>query len=465
MKIKLRTLSGPLNINSDDYLTAGLEVYSWLSEHRIDGNNGVYYETNPGSIIDYSDHPVHGKYGLYSGSAGIGIYLLRLYEVTGDEKYLNEVKSILDELIANVEGADFYTEKLKSAPESILKVTGWHTGIYAGPSGAGVLALEAYKKIRDERYLELARRLADDILSVSVSRDGGLTLTEDLDIFSDGGFALYFISLYKAGGEQKYLDAARDYAAFIYSRRLKGENGGEYYLANELKNVGMPEGSIYPGFAHGTAGIGYLYAVLHEADKKEWELEAAKEVALFLDLIADEVGDGKLVPYIYGGVDSDYYIGKYYIGFCHGPAGTSLLYRKLFDITGENKYKESVIKLVEGIIAAGAPEYFSWGLWNSNCACCGIPGLIEFFTDLYEAYGNERYLEYAKRAAAKAIADSSEIGAGRAFCGHWDRTDPYNVQTYTGLYSGAAGSASNLLRLYAHLNNKTVTPLWEYSYL
>lgn len=472
MAIRLRTLSGPQNIKEQDYLNASLEVYKWLEENKIEGNAGVYYKTNPGGLVDYEAHPVHGRYGLYSGSAGIGVYLLRLYEVTGEAKYLEEAASIVEELIANVAGKEFYENKLITARNSDLKITGWHTGIYAGPLGAGVLALLLNKKTPKDKYVSFAKKLADDILSVSERKADGLTLTGDLDIFSDGGFVLYFISVYKESGDKKYLDAARDYAAYIYSKRAKGEKGGEFYFANELSNVGMPKDSIYTGFAHGTAGIGYMLAVLYEVDQKSWQLDGAKEVARFLEVIADEVGTkehgdsvGKLVPYIYGGVDSEAYIGKYYLGFCHGPAGDVLLYRKLYELTGLEEYRQFAVQLVQGAINAGVPNYYSWGLWNSNCLCCGVPGLIEFFIEAYKFLGDEKYLDYAKKAAAKTIADSTEISDGRTFYGYWDRTNPRDVQSYTGLYTGASGAAANLLRIYAFLKDKDVSPIWEYSYL
>ncbi len=465
MKAQLRVLSGTPNIGTADVLHASLEIYSWLESHKIAVSDGVYYETNPGGPIDYSTHPVHGPYALYSGSAGIGYFLLRLYEVTGEKQYLEETVSIVDELMAHVAGPEFYTIKLATAMDSQLKVVGWHTGIYSGPTGAGILALALHEKIQADKYVAFAKKLGDDILSVSKRTKEGLTLTGDLDIFSDGGFVLYFISLYKATGENQYLDAARDYAAFIYSKRLQGEKGGEYYYANELSYVGMPKGSIYTGFAHGTAGIGYLLAVLYEEDHKDWELDGARSVAQFIDGISDEVNGGKLTPYIYGGQNSEAYAHKYYIGFCHGPAGDAQLYRKLYQVTGEERYKKSVIACAEGIIASGAPEYNSWGLWNSYCLCCGTPGLIEFFTEVYEFTGDAKYLDLAKRSAAKTIADSSETTEGRTFYGHWDRTNHRDVQSYTGLYSGAAGAAANLLRLYAHENGKSLTPIWEYSYL
>lgn len=449
-----------------DYLDNALSLYSWIESNRVDSEAGTSYRVNPGSLIEFVEHPVHGSHRLYSGSAGIGIFLIRLYQVTQNEKYLEEAKAIFQELEKETEGPEFYTEKLQTALDSELKVVGWHTGVYTGPTGAGILALELYKIKKDQQYISFAKKLAHDVISVSKSGEqGGLTLTGDTDIFSDGGFVLYFLSLYKATGDGEYLEYARAFAEYIYSTAVKSEKGGIFFYANDLKQVGMPEQSIYPGFAHGTAGIGYLLAVLYEVDRQGWQLQGAKDVATFLDTISDHYEEGRLIPYNYGGINGEEYEGKYYLGFCHGPAGSALLYRKLYDLTQDEKYLSIVKELAEGIIIAGAPEYNSWGFWNSYCTCCGTPGLIEFFADLYQYTRDEKYLEYAKRAARKAIGDATSVKVGKALFGSWDRTNPKNIQTYTGLYTGAAGAGANLLKLYSAINEIPIAPLWEYSYL
>lgn len=490
MGYRLRTFGNADSYRAEDYLNAALQIYDWIENNRRDGEDGVYYRVNPGAPIEFTEHAVHGKYGLYSGSAGIGLYLLRLFETTGDSTCLQEAEQVAEELIRHTPGSEFYEEKLKNAMQSELKVTGWHTGVYTGPAGAGIFALELYRIKPLEKYKAFAVKLGKDILKAGrkvtlnkteTEKTAGLTLSGDTDVFSDGGFVLYFLSLYQTTKEERFLTAAREFAAYIYNTGVKAPEGIFFY-ANDLAQVGMPRHSIYPGFAHGTAGIGYILAVLYSVDKKEWELRGAEETAAFLSSISDRYGDGRLIPYNYGGeaasagkitsgeeefdtTNPEYYKGKYYLGFCHGPAGTSLLYRKLYEITGQEKYLTFYKELAQGIIEAGAPEYNSWGFWNSCCTCCGTPGLIEFFTDAYEFTGDAKYLEYAKRSAARTIGDSTYSKEGRLFYGSWDRTDPKNVQTFTGLYTGAAGAGANLLRLYAHYIGKKLTPLWEQGYL
>lgn len=322
MGYRLRTFGNADSYQTEDYLNAALQIYDWIENNRRDGEDGVYYRVNPGAAIEFTEHAVHGKYGLYSGSAGIGLYLLRLFEATGDSTYLQEAEQVAEELIRHTPGSEFYEEKFKTAMQSELKVTGWHTGVYTGPAGAGIFALELYRIKPLEKYKAFAVKLGEDILKAGrkvtlnkTEETAGFTLSGDTDVFSDGGFVLYFLSLYQTTKEERFLTAAREFAAYIY------------------------------------------------------------------------------------------------------------------------------------------------------CTCCGTPGLVEFFTDAYEFTGDAKYLEYAKRSAARTIGDSTYSKEGRLFYGSWDRTDPKNIQTFTGLYTGAAGAGANLLRLYAHYTGKKLTPLWEYGYL
>lgn len=454
------------NYTVDDYFDIAEKIYEFIENNKDESSIGISYKINPGGLVDLTGGPVHGKYSLYSGSAGIGIYLLQLYDASGDAKYLDEAKLIAKELIANLPGREFYIDKYENAINSSLKVTGWHTGFYSGPIGAGIFLLELFDKTNNKEYLDFAIKLNDDLLSTATEAETGIYFTGDLDLFSDGGYILYEAELYKKTGDDKYLKIARSIADYIISQEQCSKGGNIFWKANDLSQVGMPEGSIYPGLSHGTAGIAYALAVLYEYDRQENQIETAKSAAEYLLEIADTVGEGLLIPYLYTDDDNKDWKNKYYLGFCHGPAGTALLFYKLYQITKDVSYLETVKKLSQGIIELRAPELNSWGLWDSKCWCCGTPGLVEHFVWMYSITGEEKYLSYARRSAARVIADGF-VNADNSisFYGHWDRTDPRGVETYTGLYIGAAGAGSGSLRLYAAETKKSVAGLFEYKYV
>lgn len=448
MPIKLN----PFITDENMLLSAGLDIYRWIEQQR----GGNFYKINPGGSVDLAGGAVFAPYSLYSGSAGIGLLLLELYKATGGSSYIDEAKDVFNGLVSTVPDTEFYFEKYRTAPKSTLKIVGWHIGIYSGPVGAGIFALELYKILPDLQYLNFAERLADELLAASTSVGEGLYFSSDIDIFSDGGFILYFLALYEITGKQHYLTSAEKIGAYIISQ-AKHNKYGTFWEANDLSKAGFPKGSIYPGFSHGTAGIAYVLAALYEKSKLAVQLDTAIDAARFLEGIADEENGAALIPYIWNG-GSDWQ-NKYYIGFCHGPAGTALLFRRLFRITNDRNWLDFAEKLSRGIIASGAPEHYSWGMWDS-CRCCGTAGLVEHFLGMYNDTGKEEYISYAKRAAAKVISSSTQNDDGsRCFFGHWDRTAPRAIESFTGLYNGAAGAALALLKLYLfeHKRNQSAS--------
>ena len=105
------------------------------------------------------------------------------------------------------------------------------------------------------------------------------------------------------------------------------------------------------------------------------------------------VGDekGRLIPYQDYPVTGPTY-DKYYLSTCHGPVGSTLAFREVYEVTGEELYKNWTIELSRGIIKAGAPERHSWGFWNCQCQCCGTAGILEHFAEMYEYTGEKRFL-------------------------------------------------------------------------
>lgn len=223
--------------------------------------------------------------------------------------------------------------------------------------------------------------------------------------------------------------------------------------------------------AHGTAGIGWIFAVLYGVTKKEEFLAAAQDAATYIEGLAVGDDNAVLVPYLDSlerGPSTEFY----YLSQCHGPAGTSILFQQLYLITKDEHYLEWVKKLSRGIIAAGAPEEFSRGYWPSQSLCCGTPGILEHFVSVYKLTGEDEFLKYALRTARMIIGqsyveDDKDIykqKTSRRWLGNWWRTIPQEVHSYTGLYIGTAGDAWSLLSLAAAEKGVEYIKTVEYDY-
>ena len=449
---------------AEDYLRYALETSNWIESFQVPAEDGKYWHRSPEAEDDEFIHvPFFGERCLYCGAAGLGLYYLRVYDVTGDKKYLDEAVAAADYLIATDEGTSFYEKTRNSEIGGVLKVPGWALGIYNGPTGEGLFYDRLYERVPDEKYVTMIRKIADDLLEVAYQEPAGLRWSDQSDLVADGGFVMYLILAYKRTKEERYLEAAKKAADYIAEGTIELDNGGVRWQLMDLRLLGFGEGDFFPNFAHGTAGIAWMFATLYKESKVERYLELAKRAVVYLQSIA--VGDesGTLIPYLDNPKTGPTW-DKYYLSTCHGPVGTTLVFRMLYELTGEQGYLDWIKRLARGIIRAGAPEKNSWGYWASNCQCCGAPGVLEHFVSVYELTGEEEFLEYAKRTADVLVGDSQLLDGKRRWMSAWNRPTPEVVKSFTGFYVGSAGGSSSLLKLYSALENKPFTDIFEYIY-
>lgn len=460
---------------TEDYVRIAEEAARWIKGTEKITPHGKVWKQNPDSDDDLSDYPYLTDRAMYGGSAGIGLFYLRLYQVTKKVEYLDEAKAAASDIMANYEGRDFYINTLKNASGyhdkrvHVKNMPGWIIGHHNGPVGGGYLALKLYEVTKSDEYKEYAEKAADDLISVAKDTSLGIHWSEQSDVSGDAGFVLYLIAVWEASNNQKYLDAAKEAGRFILSKGIDAPSGGKYWRLVDMTIIDFPEDVFWVNFAHGTSGVGWVFAVLYKATKDEVFLNAAKDAAEYLIGIAVGDDNAVLVPYLDSlkrGPSTEFY----YLSICHGPVGTSLVFEALYNITGDMKYLDFVRRLSRGIIRTGAPERFSRGYWGSHCLCCGTPGLMENFVAVYRLTGEHEFLDYAKRTADSIIGFSHVNDDGtniyktekaRRWFGNWWRTIPNDVHSYTGLYIGTAGNAWGLLSYVGAVKGERYVEIYE----
>lgn len=462
----------------DDYIKIAEESAKWIKTTEINTDSGKTWIQSPDSDEDFSDYPMLTPKALYGGSAGIGLFYLRLYQVTKKSEYLKEAEKAAEYITTSDEGVAFYERTLNDNREAdklvhVKNMPGWKIGYYNGPTGHAYLHLKLYEITQEEKYKQYAIKVADDLLSVANETDDGIYWSEQNDLCGDGGFITYLISVYNISHNEKYLEAAKKTGNYLLTKSAPAPNGGKYWNVVDLTIIDFPKDVFWVNMAHGTSGIGWLFTLLYNATKEEKYLEAAREAARYIEGIAVGDDNAVLVPYLDSlerGPSTEFY----YLSWCHGPAGTAILFDALYRITKEQQYLEWVKKLSRGIIEAGAPESYSRGYWQSQALCCGTPGILEHFVAVYNLTGENEFLQYAKRTAKVIIGQSfvndenSDIYRQeklRRWYGNWWRTIPQNVHSYTGLYIGTAGNAWSLLSLAAAENKEKLINTVEYNFI
>ena len=76
-----------------DLLDSVKETATWLSDYEHGDGDGLYWDVLPGKDIDPRS-TLTSVTSLYGGAAGIALFFLRLYRVTGETSYLDKAKEI-----------------------------------------------------------------------------------------------------------------------------------------------------------------------------------------------------------------------------------------------------------------------------------------------------------------------------------------------------------------------------------
>jgi hypothetical protein len=205
-----------------------------------------------------------------------------------------------------------------------------------------------------------------------------------------------------------------------------------------------------PNWSHGLAGIaGALAAagvVLERADL----VQVARSGAEHLVSIADTSDDGFTVDHVVPspeGWDED----PVTWGWCHGPAGTSLLFAVLEragvrEVHGRSP-REWHRRCLHSLRTSGIPERKHPGFWDNDGRCCGTAGVGDTLLDAWQRYGDEDHLafavELADTLAERAFQDGEH--AWWRFVEHRN-ADPL-LPPGVGWMQGAAGIAAYLFRV------------------
>ena len=106
------------------------------------------------------------------------------------QKYLNEAKEAAEYLLSTNEKGAYYSRVIERPGEGLDAIKGFCVGIYTGPAGEGFFLDALYEYVKDNRYIDFIRDVADDLINNAIETDTGIKWTEETDVSSDGGFVL-----------------------------------------------------------------------------------------------------------------------------------------------------------------------------------------------------------------------------------------------------------------------------------
>jgi lantibiotic modifying enzyme len=400
--------------NSSSYLDAALKAAGWIQSCLVDTPRGILWQVNP-------DLPGGVDSSLYAGYPGIILFLLELHHSTKDSNWLEEAKR----------GAQILISSLPDPLSPPLK--GEDTGLYTGVAGQGFVLQEIFLATGEDIYRQAAMYCLEILQTSAHTAEDGVQWSSVTDIISgSAGIGLFLIDFYRRLKAPAALELAVRTGKRLLQLGINEPDGGlSWKMSPDFPRV-------MPNFSHGTAGVAYFLAALYEVTRQTCFLDAALAGARYLLSITSP--DGLVCHHFPDGK------GLFYLGWCHGPAGTSRLYHKMRQITGDPLWNKAVIHAAEGILHSGIPDRLTPGFWNNVGICCGNAGVADFFLDLYALTGRDDFLEFARRLTDHLLLRSTSTPTGLKWI-HADlQREPDNLSAETGLMKGAAGIGMHLLR-------------------
>lgn len=399
------------------HLDAALEIARWLRAQARPTAAGVTWPADPAQ-------PERMDPRLYSGTAGVVLFLVELHRATGDAAALDLVRR----------GADDLATRVPDDPPPYL------FGLYGGNEGIALALFEASGVSGDQRHRAAAERILR--LVHGKAKADPVVWSDSYDVM--GGTA----------GTGLFLLWARNQLASADSLALAVRAGDALLGAGVADHGGLKWSrfqngkSWMPNFSHGTAGVAYFLATLYLTTKQPRFLDGALAGARYLGsvehdgLVFRDEADAEAV---------------YYLGWCHGPCGTGRLYHRLEQATGDARWRQALERGGRALLASGIPEQRTPGFWNNIGQCCGSAAVAEYALHLHHLTGDPAYRLLAERTTRDLLARGTRDAAGLRFVQAEHRVHPELLIAQTGWMQGAAGVGSWFLRLDAEGTGRPVS--------
>lgn len=206
-----------------------------ISRGRI-GDIGIYWETPHANDKRGALSVLGVSESLYSGNAGVVLFLFELYRFTAEERFLKYAKK----------GLEWILDYVEKSPTTSLS-------FYGGRGGIIYLLTVAYDILHNEDYLVKAKRIVEN-------RVNKLEFANDDMISGVSGALLSLLHLYCRTKDETLLDAICEYITFLIKRSNHHSNGlswgREGHYIHELC-----------GFAHGACGVALPFIELWNLTK------------------------------------------------------------------------------------------------------------------------------------------------------------------------------------------------------
>ncbi|HZQ93330.1 MAG TPA: lanthionine synthetase LanC family protein [Terriglobales bacterium] len=402
------------------YLATAEGAAQWLSASTIAQKTGVVWSSDPRD-------PKTVNTSLYAGTPGPILFFLEAYRYTGEQRYLKLARSGADALLASMRPQD-------------------DPGLYEGLAGTGFTLAQTYFVTKDTKYRDGALRTVEWLTQSAKPTDHGIKWNDTTDVIAgSAGTGLFLLW----ADEHLHAKGARELAVRAGEHLI---DAAQHPAPGQLKWMMDPKfPREMPNFSHGTSGVAYFLATLYGKTGDKRFLDAAVAGAHYLTSIADTQGEACLIYHD----DSPEGKKMYYLGWCHGPAGTARFFYRLYEVTKDPQWMDWMKKLARSLAETHyVGKAVTPGEWDNVSVCCGVTAQAQFYLSLYEATKEKKYLDLARQMSDLLLKKATRDDRGVRWVQAEHRVKPDLLVAQTGLMQGASGIGMWLLHFSAFQDGK-----------
>jgi len=384
------------------FLDESMAIFDQLLRSAHSDIHGLYWDT-----IFFADRSGERKTiireDIYSGNAGIILYMIELYKVSGEELVKETTVQAISWLI-------------RFCDEHPLR----SYAFYSGRSGVSYVLLKAFKLFGDERYLDSAKKYLAQC-NEAFREDRAEKVIDDL-LNGVGGLLLANLHMNAHfSKEHMFGREIEEIAGYLVGRANYGARG-MYWDRGEEQISGLC------GFSHGVSGMAWIFSELSLFFRDDFFLGIAQQAMYYEDIFFDkalnnwpdmrrEIRWDDLKPEDLGKYRDE--IGRtgdnsrYMTAWCHGAPGIGLSRYRCFQIGNDRKVLRKAELALETTI--DFCDRMMQQRYNYTL-CHGIGGNAYLLLKFFKFTGDQRLLEKIHQYGEKAI--EQKRGAGYYFSGY-----------------------------------------------
>ncbi|RFS26889.1 hypothetical protein DVR12_03645 [Chitinophaga silvatica] len=365
----------------DKYLKLAEYIGKILIEEAYWSESGVCWPTNR---KDRDTQVGSERLYMYDGDSGIILFLLELYKLTGEEKYIDLIKSAANRIANNID-------------------TVGDPGFYTGMAGIAYVLFKVGETLNETIYTAKAIEI------LCIYRHPDLVLHNDDFLMGNAGILLSLTYLYSRSKDERLLEIVLTYIERILTNAHHNKDG---IFWNRYKQ----QIRSLSGFSHGSSGIGF---VLIEVGNY-FDVDPLKEIgaAAFWYENASFNRNTCNWPDMRHGIfdfDKDYprfktaYLKQEFdifnesgdtVAWCHGAPGICLARLRAYGITRDKIYKKDInnaIKKIKMYLKSDEANELNLSL------CHGLGSLISVFIEKYNVDKKDSSLKFAQKIVSNYL--------------------------------------------------------------